>query len=57
MKTGYSQCAFDLEGHHGLKDVYQGPPVKPGKGGIKQVIELKTNPGRARSIAMHHLKQ
>ncbi len=30
-----------LEGHHGLKDVYQGLPVKLGKGGIKQVIELK----------------
>lgn len=36
-------CCIRMEGQHGLNDVYLGLPVKLGKGGIKQVIELKLN--------------
>lgn len=36
-------CCIRMEGQHGLRDVYLGLPVKLGKGGIKQVIELKLN--------------
>lgn len=36
-------CCIRMEGQHGLNDVYLGVPVKLGKGGIKQVIELKLN--------------
>jgi malate dehydrogenase len=30
-----------MEGQYGLKDVYVGVPVKLGKNGIEQVIELQ----------------
>ncbi len=36
-------CCIKMEGQHGLRDVYVGVPVKLGKGGVKQVIELKLN--------------
>ena len=36
-------CCIRMEGQHGLQDVYLGLPVKLGKGGIKQIIELKLN--------------
>jgi len=36
-------CCIRMEGQHGLRDVYLGVPVKLGKGGIKQIIELKLN--------------
>lgn len=32
-----------LTGQHGIKNMYLGVPVKLGKGGIKEVIELKLN--------------
>jgi malate dehydrogenase len=35
-------CAW-LQGEYGLKDVYLGVPVKLGKKGIEQIIELKLN--------------
>jgi len=35
-------CAW-LTGQYGLKDMYLGVPVKLGKGGIKETIELKLN--------------
>ena len=34
-------CASVLDGEYGLKDVVIGVPVKLGKGGIKEVIDLK----------------
>ncbi|MEO5905526.1 MAG: malate dehydrogenase, partial [Saprospiraceae bacterium] len=34
-------CCIKMEGQHGLNDVYLGVPVKLGKNGIEQVIELK----------------
>ncbi len=36
-------CCIRMEGQHGLHDVYLGLPVKLGKGGIKQIIELQLN--------------
>jgi malate dehydrogenase len=35
-------CAW-LNGEYGLSDLYLGVPVKLGKGGIKEIIELKLN--------------
>ena len=35
-------CAW-LNGEYGLSDIYLGVPVKLGKGGIKEIIELKLN--------------
>jgi malate dehydrogenase len=32
-----------LQGEYGLKDIYLGVPVKLGKKGIEQIIELKLN--------------
>ena len=37
-------CAW-LQGEYGLKDIYMGVPVKLGKNGIEQIIELKLNKG------------
>jgi malate dehydrogenase len=34
-------CCVKMEGQYGLKDVFVGVPVKLGKNGIEQVIELK----------------
>ncbi len=34
-------CCIKMEGQYGLKDVYVGVPVKLGKNGIEEVIELK----------------
>ena len=36
-------CSAYLEGEYGLKDMYFGVPVKLGKEGIEQIIELKLN--------------
>jgi malate dehydrogenase len=36
-------CCVQLDGEYGLKDVYLGVPVKLGKEGIKQIIEVKLN--------------
>ena len=37
-------CIRDrLNGEYGLKDIYLGVPVKLGKNGIEQIIELKLN--------------
>ena len=38
----YPVCAY-LNGEYGLKDIYMGVPVKLGKGGIEEIIELKLN--------------
>jgi len=34
-------CCAKLNGEYGLKDIFLGVPVKLGKGGIKEVLELK----------------
>jgi len=36
-------CAAWLTGEYGLKDLYVGVPVKLGKGGIKEIIEIELN--------------
>ncbi len=41
-KRIYPCCAL-LKGEYGLKDIYLGVPVKLGKKGIEQIIELKLN--------------
>jgi malate dehydrogenase len=35
-------CAY-LEGQYGLKDIYLGAPVRLGKNGVEEIIELKLN--------------
>jgi malate dehydrogenase len=36
-------CCIKLEGQYGMQDVFLGVPVKLGKNGVEQVIELKLN--------------
>ncbi|MHB1006218.1 MAG: malate dehydrogenase [Chloroflexota bacterium] len=36
-------CSTLLEGEYGISGVYAGVPVKLGKGGVEQVVELKLN--------------
>src|SRR6185295_15087305 len=43
QKRIFPCCAW-LQGEYGLKDIYLGVPVKLGKKGIEQVIELKLTP-------------
>jgi len=42
QKRIFPCCAW-LNGEYGLKDIYLGVPVKLGKNGIEQIIELKLN--------------
>ncbi len=41
-KRIYPCCAW-LKGEYGMKDIYLGVPVKLGKNGIEEIIELKLN--------------
>lgn len=36
-------CCVWLNGEYGLKDIFLGVPVKLGKNGIEEIIELKLN--------------
>jgi malate dehydrogenase len=42
QKRIFPCCAW-LNGEYGLKDIYLGVPVKLGRNGIEQIIELKLN--------------
>jgi len=42
QKRIFPVCAW-LQGEYGEKDVYLGVPVKLGKNGIEEIIELKLN--------------
>jgi malate dehydrogenase len=42
QKRIFPVCAL-LNGEYGLKDIYLGVPVKLGKNGIEEIIELKLN--------------
>lgn len=42
QKRIFPSCAW-LQGEYGLKDIYLGVPVKLGKAGIEEIIELKLN--------------
>jgi malate dehydrogenase len=37
-------CAAYLQGEYGLRDVYVGVPVKLGKGGVEQILEIALTP-------------
>jgi malate dehydrogenase len=37
-------CAAYLDGQYGVKGLYVGVPVKLGRGGVEQVIEIKLTP-------------
>jgi len=37
-------CAAYLQGEYGFRDVYLGVPVKLGRGGIEQIIEIRLTP-------------
>ena len=43
-------CAAYLEGEYGISGVTMGVPVKLGKNGIEQIIELKLNPEEAAAL-------
>jgi malate dehydrogenase len=43
QKRIYPVCAW-LQGEYGMKDIYLGVPVKLGKSGIEEIIELQLNP-------------
>ena len=36
-------CCIKLEGQYGMEDVFLGVPVKLGKNGVEQVLELHLN--------------
>ncbi len=42
QKRIFPVCAW-LQGEYGLKDIYMGVPVKLGKTGIKEILEIKLN--------------
>jgi len=44
-------CAACLDGEYGLKNVVVGVPVKLGKGGIKEIVDLKLNPEELKTLA------
>ncbi|MGA3094731.1 MAG: malate dehydrogenase [Dehalococcoidales bacterium] len=44
-------CASVLDGEYGLKDTVIGVPVKLGKGGIKEVVDLKLSTEETRILA------
>jgi malate dehydrogenase len=44
-------CASVLDGEYGLKDVVIGMPVKLGKGGIKEVVDLKLSADELKTLA------
>lgn len=44
-------CAAVLDGEYGLKDTVIGVPVKLGKGGIKEVVDLKLSADELKTLA------
>ncbi len=40
-------CAAYLQGEYGMRDVYLGVPVKLGKGGVEQIVEIALTPEEA----------
>ncbi len=43
-------CAAWLEGEYNLKDVMVGVPVKLGKNGIEEIIQIKLNPDEQEAL-------
>jgi len=50
QKRIFPCCAY-LNGQYGLKDIYLGVPVKLGKSGIEEIIELKLNDDEKKLLA------
>jgi malate dehydrogenase len=50
QKRIYPVCAW-LQGEYGMKDIYLGVPVKLGRNGIEEVIELKLNDEEKKLLA------
>ncbi len=50
QKRIFPCCAW-LQGEYGLKDIYLGVPVKLGKKGIEEIIELKLNADEKKLLA------
>jgi malate dehydrogenase len=52
-------CCVMLNGEYGLKNIYLGVPVKLGKKGIEQIIELKLNPDEMKLLqdSAHSVKE
>jgi malate dehydrogenase len=44
-------CAAYLQGEYGMRDVYLGVPVKLGRGGIEQIIEITLTPEEKEALA------
>ncbi len=44
-------CSVYLQGEYGLKDVFVGVPVKLGKGGMEQIIQIKLNADEQAALA------
>jgi malate dehydrogenase len=40
-------CAAYLEGEYGMRNVYLGVPVKLGRGGVEQIVEISLTPEEA----------
>ena len=43
-------CAAYMQGEYGLKDTFVGVPVKLGKKGIEEIIQIKLNPGEQAAL-------
>ncbi len=43
-------CAAFLEGEYGIKDIFMGVPVKLGKNGIEEIIELSLNDDEKKAL-------
>jgi len=43
MRSASSRVCAKLDGQYGLHDIFLGVPVKLGKTGIEQIIEVKLN--------------
>ena len=50
QKRIYPVCAW-LQGEYGMKDIYLGVPVKLGRNGIEEIIELQLNDEEKKLLA------
>jgi malate dehydrogenase len=54
----FPACAY-LNGEYGLKDMYLGVPVKLGKNGVEEIIEIQLNEAEKELLntSAHSVKQ
>jgi len=43
-------CTAHLEGEYGIDGLYLGVPVKPGRGGVEEIVELEVEPGEREAV-------